>query len=465
MGVCMECRLTVDDRAHRRSCLQAVQPGMDLRREATVSANPAPAIDSRRLEVDLAIVGGGPAGLAAACAAVAAGRRVAVLDEGEGGGQIWRHRLDAGSPARAAPYLQVRDAANVKWFPRTTVTDAVPGHLWASTESGALEVSYESLVLACGCRELFLPFPGWTLPGVMGVGGLQALLKAGLEPAGRPVVIAGSGPLLLPVAALTTAAGADLRLVAEQASAARLARFAAGLWRWPKKWSEGLRYRGAFRGTPFRTGVWVVAAKGDERLEEVELSDGRRRWSEPCDLLAAAYGLVPNLELAQLLGCALDRKRVAVDQHLRTSQPGIWCAGEVTGVGGAELALLEGKIAGLAATDQATPDRLLRKRHRYRRFTASLERAFAPRPELRDRLLGDTIVCRCEDVTWGALEPAWQRRQAKLYSRLGMGPCQGRICGPATDWLLGWPADTVRSPLLPTPISHLMASSDRSSTS
>jgi NADPH-dependent 2,4-dienoyl-CoA reductase/sulfur reductase-like enzyme len=367
---------------------------------------------------------------------------------------------------------------------------AAPGAAAGATAAGvtllvehagrALRVEARRLVIATGARERFLPFPGWTLPNAVGVGGAQALLKAGAAVRGRRVVIAGSGPLLLPVAAALARAGARIALVAEQAPAGAVARFAAGLWRHPRLLAQAVRYRAAFWRAPYRCGVWVSAAHGEgstSAVREATLTDGLRSWRESCDLLACAYGLVPNLRLARLLGCALcgsgSRRAVRVDGLQETSVAGVYCAGEPAGIGGLELALLTGQIAGLAAAAAGAAARraagappppgreltsLQRRRDRGRTYAAALDRAFQPRPELRQLPAAETVVCRCEDVPLGKIDPAWSARQSKLYTRAGMGPCQGRVCGPALELLRGWDEpDTVRAPLEPATLATLAA--------
>jgi NADPH-dependent 2,4-dienoyl-CoA reductase/sulfur reductase-like enzyme len=181
----------------------------------------------------------------------------------------------------------------------------------------------------------------------------------------------------------------------------------------------------------------------------VTLTNGRRTWSEECDILCCSYGLVPNVDLALLLGCAVDEGRVVVDPSQRTSVPGIFAAGEPTGIGGELAALTEGEIAGLCAAGRsASVDRsLATARLRWRAFAERLSLAFAPRAELRDLATPDTIICRCEDVSLSRLDPSWSVRQAKLYTRIGMGPCQGGVCGPACGFLFSWPHGRVRPPL------------------
>ncbi len=538
MGICFECRVTIDGVAHRRACLAVCAPGMVVETGAGAdaaaggaasagsAADPAQvsrahggapadgggelaaarvageggaALDStarvRPIRADVAVVGAGPAGLAAACRAAEAGASVVLLDEAAApGGQVWRRSVQAagrqqgggaagdcgpGGLAAAAPsrlarrWLERLAASDVRRLDGAVVTDALPGPALLVEQSGrALRVEARRVVIATGARERFLPFPGWTLPNVVGVGGAQAMLKSGAGVGGRKVVVAGSGPLLLPVAAALARAGARILLVAEQAPAGAVARFAASLWRRPGLLAQAARYRAAFWRAPYRRGTWVSAAHAGgspPAVCEATLTDGRRTWREPCDLLACAYGLVPNLRLARLLGCALGGsgscRVVRVDACQQTSVPGIYCAGEPTGIGGLELALLTGQIAGLAAAAGTSPAAgahelalLQRRRDGGLPYVAALDRAFQARPQLRRLATPDTIVCRCEDVPLGRLDPAWGRRQAKLYTRTGMGPCQGRVCGAALELLLGWDEpDVVRAPLEPVALGVLAA--------
>jgi NADPH-dependent 2,4-dienoyl-CoA reductase/sulfur reductase-like enzyme len=419
------------------------------------------------MRVDVAVVGAGPAGIAAAVRASEAGARVVVLDESpRAGGQIWRHRAGGYVPAAARRWLDRLASSSATVLAGRSVIDVVAADdgfaLGIECAEAPRTVLARAVVLATGARERFLPFPGWTQPGVYGIGGVQALLKAGTSFAGKRVVLAGSGPLLLPVAAALQAAGARVLLVAEQAPFARVAAFGAGLWRRPRALVEAARYRAGFLRTPYRTGTWVVEARGDGVLRSVVVTDGRTTRTIDCDVLGTGYGLVPSTELARLLGCATQDGTVVVDAAQCTTVPGVYCAGEPTGIGGVDLALVEGEIAGSQAAggtaDPAPAEAALRsQRGRLRTLASAMDRAFAPRDELRALATPDTIVCRCEDVRLGALDRAWSPRQAKLYTRAGMGPCQGRICGAALEHLCGWPADTVRPPIAPTSFASLLA--------
>jgi len=173
--------------------------------------------------------------------------------------------------------------------------------------------------------------------------------------------------------------------------------------------------------------------------------------------------LVPNLELQQLLGCQIREGYVHVDEFQRTTVEGVFCAGEPTGIGGVELAIIEGQIAGLAAGGGLEKARLLfRDRDKRRRFARLLDQTFRLRPELKNLPSAETLVCRCEDVSYSRLQQQTSWRSAKLQTRCGMGPCQGRVCGPATQFLFKWEPDSVRPPVFPARVASLAALRGRS---
>ena len=412
------------------------------------------------LHADIIVVGAGPAGLAAAACAAESGKRVLVLDESpRPGGQIWRHRERRSLPVLAQRWLERFDRSGAKLISGASVVDITEGTVIADRDGEAVITHASAIILCVGARELFLPFPGWTLPGVVGVGGGQALLKAGTSVAGKTAVIAGTGPLLLPVAAAFAKAGANVRLVADQAPLARMASFALGLWRAPAKILDGARYRSAFARTPYKTGTWVTRANGDEVVREVVITDGRSTQTLPCDILCVGYNLVPSVELPRLAGCGLDEHgNVMVNDRQETTQRGVFCAGETTGLGGVDAALVEGQIAGYAAAgvfDRA--QRLFGERAKWRAFAHRLKHTFALRDELKKLPDANTIVCRCEDVRYGQLSACASQRDAKLHTRAGMGACQGRICGAALRHHFGWNADTIRTPIAPVTVSTLSA--------
>ena len=267
------------------------------------------------------------------------------------------------------------------------------------------------------------------------------------------MVVAGTGPLLLAVAAALAKGGARIVGLAEQAPMPRLAAFGAGLWRAPRKLAEALGYGARLIGIPYRAGAWVRQVEEAGGALQVSLTDGRRDWAWDGDVLACGYGLVPNLELPRLLGCEATADRLVLGAAQETSVVGVFAAGELGGVAGVDHALVTGTIAGLAAAGRPVPQTLARRRDAEVAFGARLARAFVLRGELRSLARPDTLVCRCEDVAHGRLAAAGSLREAKLATRAGMGPCQGRVCGPALSFLRGWPPDTIRPPLLPTPLA------------
>lgn len=412
---------------------------------------------------DLVVVGAGPAGIAAAVTADEAGMRVGLVDDNPAaGGQIWR----AGGviPRKAGHWLRRLRRSRVERLQGWRVFDApAPGMVLAEKNAGApggsstvTGMRYERLVVATGARERFLPFPGWTLPNVMGAGGLDAMVRGGLTIAGKRVVVAGTGPLLLAAGAHLARHGAKIAAVCEQASSAQVRRFAARMILHPAKLWQGAGYALAMRPARMRTGCWPVAALGEDRVRAVRLRQGDGEVEIQCDYLACGFHLTPNTELAALLGCRIDDGVVASDETMQTSVPGVFCAGEPTGIGGVDLALIEGEIAGRAAAGQQdSAERLMARRRRLRPFVDALREACTLDPRLRELPGSDTIVCRCEDVHYGALRGCAGWREAKLQTRCGMGPCQGRICGGATEFLFGWRAESVRPPIFPALVSSL----------
>jgi NADPH-dependent 2,4-dienoyl-CoA reductase/sulfur reductase-like enzyme len=289
---------------------------------------------------------------------------------------------------------------------------------------------------------------------------LQALVKSGLPVKGKRVVVAGTGPLLLAVAAYLTSHGASVACICEQAGVSTLLRFGISMLAFPKKVLEGVGLWTMAHRAAYLAGTYVIAAIGKDRLEGVRVSEGGRVRDIPCDYLACGYHLIPNTELAQMLGCGLHEEFVQVDKYQQTTTDGIYCAGEPTGIGGVELALLEGQIAAYAAADDAeAAERLFPARTRYRKFVGAMKAAFKLRPELAALAADDVLLCRCEDVTIGNVRKHASWKAAKLHTRCGMGACQGRVCGTAAAFLFGWNIDSQRPPIFPARCSSLAAMS------
>lgn len=435
---------------------------------------------------ELVIIGAGPAGLAAAISAAAQGVSVTVIDRAQHlGGQIYRGRAVAptSSPlperlgkALTDPRIEILLGTEV-WRARmdagTAVFDLADGrHLTAS-----------ACVLATGAIERCLPFPGWDLPGVTTAGGAQAMLKGQGVVVGSRVLVAGSGPLLLPVATALANAGASVVGLLE---ANRICP-TLGIARHPTKVREALGYAKTLvrRGIRPRAGWAVIGCTGTDRVTAAVIARVDADWHPlpgttreiVVDAVCVSFGFVPALELPRALGCAeTPAPAVRHDPAQATSVPGVFVAGESCGIGGAAMAELEGRIAGLAAARHlgvlsddgfAALAGELRPRLAHERRFAELLAAVCPqRSGWREWLRSDTVVCRCEEITWSDVEQAIEdgadtARTVKGLSRAGMGYCQGRICGPALQQLLGPDAGDLESRHIGVPVPlTLLADTD-----
>ncbi|WP_410641142.1 NAD(P)/FAD-dependent oxidoreductase [Amycolatopsis sp. lyj-346] len=397
------------------------------------------------------IVGAGPAGLAAAGHALAAGAEVTVLDQADGpGGQYHR-----GASDRFEALLN-----RCTWWPESTVW-ALEGkrvHVLRGPADGTNRrrrtLEPDALVLATGAHDRVLPFPGWQLPGVFTAGAAQALAKGERVAAGRRVLVAGAGPFLLPVAESLLNVGAEVAAVLE----ANPARTVLKGWSWRAaahvgKMNELVRYAGtlARHRVPYRMGRAVVEARGDDRIREAVTARVRADWSVvpgtertyEVDALCVAHGFVPQPELAVAAGCALDGGYVRVGDDQATSVTGVFAAGEITGIGGSVAAAAEGAVAGWAAAGKPPSRALTKNRDHARAFARLLAAAHPIGAAWPGWLREDTVVCRCEETTYGDLKAATADPAApgphalKLGTRAGLGPCQGRMCGPAVADLCG----------------------------
>jgi NADPH-dependent 2,4-dienoyl-CoA reductase/sulfur reductase-like enzyme len=417
------------------------------------------------MNFDILIIGAGPAGLHAASVAAQAGATVGIVDDNAlPGGQIWRQGPHHRPQGRGREAIDaVAQAANVARLHGTRVVQALREHeLLVEDATRGYAIGYDKLIIATGARERFLPYPGWTLPGVTGAGGLQALVKGGMPVRGERIVIAGTGPLLWAAAVTAREQGAHVAAIVEQAPTHAVRQFAMSLVSTPAKLVQAARMRFALRATPYLRGAYVSAAHGDQKITQVVVQQGTRQTQIDCDRLACAYGLVPNTIPGTALGCDVAETdgvlAIVVDDFQATTQQGIYAAGECTGVGGMELSAVEGRIAALAAIGNAADARaLFAERERYRRFAAKMHTAFALDPQLRGLATADTVMCRCEDVSFGEVAQHRGWRDAKLHTRCGMGPCQGKICGEAAAFCLGWSRYGQRPPFSPARVSTLMS--------
>lgn len=410
---------------------------------------------------DIAVIGAGPGGLAAAATAASRGALVSLIDENPAtGGQIWRGAA-VGEHARwkdlAARHNVHIQTSTTLFSVQTPAAPHGPFILRLAHRSRGSILHASKLILATGARELLLPFAGWTTPGVLGAGGLQAMIKGGLDVRSKRIVIGGSGPLLLAVAQVAREHGADVVALAEQAPFAAHARAALALAGAPSKWAQAADLALALRGVQTLRGWWPIRAHARGGvLSALELTNGLDTRLIECELAGVGFGLIPNTRVAAMLGCELRGSGVHTDPHQRTSVPGVWCAGEAAGIGGVDAAVLEGQIAARGATESQQDDSLLAERDRARLFVCAVNQALVLRPELKHIAPADEFLCRCEDVRVGEVRAQSSWRDAKLQTRCGMGECQGRTCGPAAAFLFDWIVADTRPPLSPVSLGAML---------
>ncbi|HEY4347565.1 MAG TPA: FAD-dependent oxidoreductase [Gaiellaceae bacterium] len=407
---------------------------------------------------DVVVVGAGPGGIGAAIAAAGSGATVVLLDEhGSAGGQFFRGADSRPTDADAARLRELRatlENLHVEVIPSAVAWSIFGLDVLVAHDGRSETITAGAIVLATGAYDRPVPFPGWTLPGVMSAGGAQALLKAHHILPGRRVLLAGAGPFLLPVASALAKAGASV-IVAEPSTRGDWASLLPASFRIPSLVRDAASYELALRrGSVERRRGWkLVSIGGASTVESATIARVDREWRAvpgteeqlDVDTVAIGYGFVPSIELAQLCDCDLrwdvhgQAWFVAVDDAMATTTPGVYAAGEITAVGGWLVAFAAGRIAGAnaaahaltGASGTARPDRDLLRR---RAFAARLDRVFAPRPGLWEGLADDTsVVCRCEEVAAGELRErvrggCTSPKALKDWTRAGMGLCQGRIC-------------------------------------
>ena len=410
-----------------------------------------------KAKYDIVIIGAGPAGLAAAIAASSSEEDIVIIDNNpQIGGQIWRAGPEVTLPKVAQEmYIKILNTPNITIISSAKViAEYEIDKLLIETESTSLILCYKKLILCTGAREIFVPFPGWTLPGVTGAGGLQALIKSGISVKSEKIVIAGSGPLLLASAYTAKKSGAEILCILEQVTFKNILNFIFQLWRWPKKIYQSVLYF----NRRYTTDSYVIEAIGKDKLEAVRLKTPYGVKEISCDRLACGFGLTPNTQVAQLLNCKINDHSIEVDNYQRTSRQNIFAAGECTGFGGSELALCEGEIAGLAAIgklDMATL--IFPKREHYQKFAKNLNNTFTLREELKSLSKEDTIFCRCEDVTFSKVGCRSGWVDAKLHTRCGMGACQGSTCATSARLLFNWDIPSNRPPILPAKVKSIVS--------
>lgn len=450
---------------------------------------------TERFAVDVAVVGGGPAGLAAASAAGRSGAMALLVDAfSQLGGQYFMQPL-----AGTQDSQQIRSGRAAIADARATGATLLTGveifaayrgfRLFGAGGSRSVVIDARAVVAANGAHDRVMAFPGWTLPGVMTAGAGQRLAKLNGVLPGKRIVIAGSGVFLWAVAQTLLDMGAEIVALVE----ARRPHFALAwqLLAFPERWREAAELYRSVAGRVKRLifGKLVAEAIGSARVEEIVLCDPqgeRRETLSGFDALLVSHGFQPNIETTSLLDCAhrfddaLGGWRAAVGDDGRTSASGLYAVGEVAGVAGYRPAALSGELAGLAAAadlgfrlgDSISRQARLRKALvRARRFGHGLGNLFAPLAELQRFATDETILCRCEEVTKREILAAVREgsdsiHTAKMWTRAGMGRCQGRMCRMSVAACVaaasGRPAELVgynrpRMPCRPVALEHALA--------
>ncbi|MCZ8132819.1 MAG: FAD-dependent oxidoreductase [Steroidobacteraceae bacterium] len=520
MGVCGECTMTIDGQP-KRACLEPARPGMVVAVQPARAVLPAAAApelhESATLEAGVLVIGAGPAGLAAAYAAAAAGADVLVVDDrAKFGGQYYKQpgegfRLE--TDALDAQYRAGRERhdaarrAGARFLHRATVWGAFgPEEIAVSTADRRLRIRARRVVVAPGAYERALAVPGWTLPGVITTGAAQTLLRANSVAPGRRVLLAGNGPLNLQVARELARAGVTVVAVAELAPAPgprALADLFALTTAAPELVREGLGHVAALtaKRVPRLHSTVLVRCEPDASgtrvgravLARVDAAGRPRPGTErgyDVDAVCMGYGFAPQSELARALGCEyrhdVARGTLAAvrDFEGRTNVPAVFVIGDAGGLDGAKLAEAEGLLAGVAAArdlGRACPaplagelERARRRRVRHRRFQDALWRIYRAPPLSYELATAGTPVCRCEGVDRGTLEGCFASGvrslgAAKRATRAGMGRCQGRYCGVALAAMAGAHGQPIaddggwfapRTPFRPVRIDQLAAKPD-----
>jgi thioredoxin reductase len=480
MGVCQDCLVEVDGRPNQRACMTKVERGMTVRPEAHLRPLPMPRgpalpaeIGAMRVErPELLVIGAGPGGLSAAIAARQAGANVVLLDErAQPGGQYYKQVAVEGvrppDPQHVAGRALIAEAqrlgADIR--PNMLVWGAFePREFVASGAGGTQRFEPAAAIVATGAYERPWPVAGWTLPGVMTTGAAQTLWRTARRLPGRRVLIAGNGPLNLQLAAELLDGGAEVVAVAEaspQPSLARWRSLLAMATASPNLVAAGLRYHRARRkgGAAMLHGVVVSRIEAADDALCITLSHAHGEGVDRhvmADVLCLGYGFEPSNELLRALGCGHDfdpvRSQIVTrrDAEGRTDIAGVFALGDCTGLGGARAALAEGMLAGWAAARDlghtSAPDQTARRGtetalRRHRAFQHALWRLYAAPPFDSALATPDTMICRCEEVTFGSIEEALAEGitgigAVKRRTRVGMGRCQGRYCAPVLDSLL-----------------------------
>ncbi len=450
------------------------------------------------------IVGGGPAGLSAAIELAQHGVQSTLLEEASRlGGVVYRGPLRDGVELdylgeRYKTALQklhgefsaIAHLVDVRLNHRVVGGQGQQSLQVLDEHEQLQQVGFDQLLLCAGCHERSVPFPGWTTPGVIMLGGLQLQIKSGVVKPKGPTLIAGTGPLLMLVACQLHAAGVEVAGVYEACEFGRIAKQSLALLNQPQLFLDGLSMLVYLKrhGVAVHYGWGVVEAFGEGELSEVVVAPYSSTWQADlsqaqavkANTLAVGYGFIPRTQLSQQMGLEhaynVDGYLAAkADNWQQSSQASIHLAGDVTGMRGGEAAMLTGRIAALSILLQRgvlSEKQALEQRREYlsrlntlMRFRGGIDRYTRRGTRQIDLPQADTVVCRCEHVTRADIDLALSQgvqdmAGLKMRTRVSMGDCQGRMCvGYCSDRLreatgrqdVGWLRP--RFPLEPVPFS------------
>lgn len=441
-------------------------------------------------DVELVVVGAGPAGIEAATTASLAGVHVALIDSSpKPGGQYFQQMPDpfqsedrSDHHAKAQQLFKRLDSSGVHLLQNTLVWGIFEGSkpgTWCLTlhgPAGPPRLKARAVILAIGAFDRSIPFPGWDLPGVITAGAAQKMIRNQRVLPGKRAILSGTGPLQMAAAAHLVQTGVEVVAVCESATdmLRRSIPYLPAFWGQWGRMNEALSYMRTLAGArvPYRLGWAVTSARGGNGVSEATLakldSNGNpiphSEIIQAVDTVVVGYGLTPSTELCRLLDCELeyDTRRGGFvprrNEAMETSCPGIYAVGDCAGIGGAKTAMIEGRIAGRSAavqlahmTEQSALQANSRERtalRREQRFSRMLGELFAPPAGLYALAEADTIVCRCEQVTLGEIREAIRYgaqsvTDVKNLVRTGAGNCQGRTCGSIVAQVLA--AETGRT--------------------
>lgn len=476
MGVCNECAVDVDSRGGELACMTYVKDNMKVATQNQHREVPevhATQMIEQVLTTDLLVIGAGPAGMSAAAVAAEAGLNVIIIDERSNmGGQYFKQPSKSFSVVEKnldKQYQKGRQLISRVSHPRITIlrgstiwgTFGLMNILVASSEE-RWRIESKNILIATGAFESGMPIPGWTLPGVMTTGAAQTFLRSYQVAIGKNVAISGNGPLNLQMAAELIKSGIKVVALAETSRPLGLInglRSMKLLYYSPRLFLDGLKYIFiiARARVPFMQSAAPTSFEGDNYVEQIEISkisaegvpvpQSNRKFA--VDSVALGFGFSPSNEIARSLGCkhsfSAQLNMLIADRDIfgRSSIPGVWIAGDSSGIGGAQVAMAEGIIAGFALSldsgsqltsgQEAEYEKALKTRRRSNKFQKVLWKIFAG-PRLHLQLsTPETIICRCLSLSRGeiaaGLQPDMRSAGAlKRVNRAGMGKCQGRYC-------------------------------------